>query len=246
MPRFRRGAGYLKQQFGGEKFTEGSDGIGPTALAGLALLEADTPLDDKAVKAIVGAVRDAAFSETRTYQITLCILFLDRFGDTADTPLIQMLAVRLLHGQNASGGWTYSSIDPVPPADESRLRTSLMVAELKAGGKNPPALGNPAIPAKPAIVGKLDAEVEKYAAKLASTRIHNHGDDNSNTQFGVLGLWIARKHGVGSEAALDLIERRFLATQTPDGGWPYSGRAQGSPSMTCAGLIALGNRRGTA
>jgi hypothetical protein len=66
-----------------------------------------------------------------------------------------------------------------------------------------------------------------------------HGDDNSNTQFGVLGVWVARKHGVPVESALDLIERRFLATQTANGGWPYSGRLPGSPSMTCAGLIAL-------
>src|SRR5262249_39768784 len=66
-------------------------------------------------------------------------------------------------------------------------------------------------------------------------------DDNSNTQFGVLAVWAARKHGVPVEAALNRIEQRFLATQNPQtGGWPYGGRGgDGSPSMTCAGLLGL-------
>jgi hypothetical protein len=239
----QKGADYLKQQFSGAKFVEGLDGVGPTALAGLALLEAGTSVDDKAVKAITDRVRDAAFSETRTYQITLCILYLDHLGEPSDVPIIQMLAVRLLMGQNNHGGWTYSCIDPVPQADEARLRASLLVTELKAQGKNPLPGGKtdntPGEKPKAGAGGKLDAEVEKYAAKLATTRLRMHGDDNSNTQFGVLGVWAARKHGVPVESALDLIERRFLATQTPTGGWSYNGRLQGSPSMTCAGLIAL-------
>ncbi len=243
----QKGAGYLKEQFTGVKpadMATGTEGIGPAALAGLALLEAGTPIDDKALKAITAGVREAAFSATQTYQIALCILYLDRLGDPGDVPLIQMLAVRLLAGQNSHGGWTYSCIDSVPPADEARLRASLMVTELKAGGNTPAPGGQPAAntnppPAKPAAAGKLDAEVEKYATKLASIRRREHGDDNSNTQFGVLGIWVARKHGVPVEAALELIERRFLATQVPAGGWPYSGPVQGSPSMTCAGLIGL-------
>ena len=52
-------------------------------------------------------------------------------------------------------------------------------------------------------------------------------------------MWVARRHGVAVEAALDLIEKRFLATQTAAGGWPYSGTAGGTPSMTCAGLLGL-------
>jgi hypothetical protein len=239
----QKGADFLKQQYNGVKFVEGPDGVGPTALAGLALLEAGTSVDDKAVKAITERVRDAAFSETHTYQISLCILYLDRLGEPGDVPIIQMLAVRLLMGQNSHGGWTYVCVDPVPQADEARLRASLTVTELKAQGKNPlpggKADNTPGEKPKVGAVGKLDAEVEKYAAKLATSRQRLHGDDNSNTQFGVLGVWVARKHGVPVESALDLIERRFLAMQTANGGWPYSGRLPGSPSMTCAGLIAL-------
>ena len=66
-------------------------------------------------------------------------------------------------------------------------------------------------------------------------------DDNSITQFALLALWVARKHGVPVEDALERIEKRFLFTQNPqNGGWPYSGQiGNGSPSMTCAGLLGL-------
>jgi hypothetical protein len=68
--------------------------------------------------------------------------------------------------------------------------------------------------------------------------------DNSNTQFAILALWIARKHGSDVEAALLAAEKRFRASQARDGGWGY-GRApdvadKTTPSMTCAGLLALG------
>src|SRR5262249_2947755 len=114
---------------------------------------------------------------------------------------------------------------------------ALTVTELKAGGKPPPPAAGEAAK-KPGVAGKLHPEIEKYIGRLASGR-RDRIDDNSNTQFGVLGVWAARKHGVPVEHALDLIERRFLATQTGGGGWPYSGVVQGSPSMTCAGLLGL-------
>ncbi|HEV3436777.1 MAG TPA: HEAT repeat domain-containing protein [Gemmata sp.] len=251
------GVGYLKDQYKGataKQVAGGPNGIGAAALAGLALLECNTPLDDPSVRAITAGVRDASFTTTQTYHIALCLLYLDRLGDPTDVPLIQMLGVRLLAGQNGNGGWTYECIESVPPLDERTLRTSLLTTELTTGNP-PPAPGkantpanpgkNPAItPGKAGVVGKLHPEVEKYQGRLASVRIRPRMDDNSNTQFGVLGVWVARKHGVPVEAALDLIETRFLNTQTINGGWPYAGSAQGSPSMTCAGLLGLATALG--
>ena len=235
----QKGAAYLKQQYGGPrplKAEDAADGIGAAALAGLALLEAGTPADDATVAGIAAAARDASFGEARTYHIALCLMFLDRLGDPADVPLVQMLGVRLLAGQNAAGGWSYDC-GSVSQADMTALRAALMNAELRAGVR-PPAEPKPAAPARPAAaVGRLHAEVEKYAGRLATSR--DRGDDNSNTQFGVLGTWVGRRHGVPTDAALALIEKRFLATQTGTGGWPYSGPVQGSPSMTCAGLLGL-------
>src|SRR4051794_34561003 len=96
----KRGADFLAQRFRNDA-PNTAEGIGPTALAGLALHESGKPVDDPAVRAVTAAVRDAAFSETRTYQIALCLLYLDRLGDKVDDPAIQMLAVRLLAGQTA-------------------------------------------------------------------------------------------------------------------------------------------------
>ena len=45
--------------------------------------------------------------------------------------------------------------------------------------------------------------MEKYRQSLVTETKKNHRDDNSNTQFRVLGVWTA-KHGVPVEPALDL------------------------------------------
>ena len=94
----KMGVAYLSDQFQGMKPGDlrEATGIGPAALAGLALLESGKPANDPTVKAIAAAVRDAAYTETRTYQISLCVFFLDRLGEPTDAAYIQMLAVRLL------------------------------------------------------------------------------------------------------------------------------------------------------
>ena len=86
---------------------------GATALAGLTLLECGVAPDDKAVRAAAATVRQAAVTQDQTYSLALGILFLDRLGDPDDVPLIESMTVRLLEGQNAAGGWTYTC--PAPP-----------------------------------------------------------------------------------------------------------------------------------
>ncbi len=244
----QKGNAYLKKS-GGDNGKEARDSerVGASALVGLALLETGTPADYPAVKKITERIRDASYTQTQTYQIALCLLYLDRLGDPADVPLIQMLGVRLVAGQNAGGGWHYACIAAVPAATERLLRAKLSDATLVAGAGDPfvPKPEAPvAAPGKAGTVGKLHAEVEKYRQGLltADNGKRTLQDDNSNTQFGVLGVWTARKHGVPVEHSLELIERRFLATQGTSGGWPYAGHtvgSDGSPSMTCAGLLGL-------
>lgn len=70
---------------------------------------------------------------------------------------------------------------------------------------------------------------------------------NSNTQFAVMALWIAKRHNFPTEYVLARAEARFRQTQHTDGGWGYRPDSQGSsPAMTCAGLLGLavghGNR----
>ena len=249
----KNGAEFLDGRFKNQKpgGNEASEGIGPAALAGLALMESGKPTTDASIKAIAAAVRDASYSETRTYQLSLCLLFLDRLGDPSDGPRIQMLAVRLLAGQNRDGGWTYACIGEVPKVEEQRLRAKLEDHQLETGEKGAKPSPMPSAKNAPGtlgVAGRLHPEIEKHRQGLLANqrgdgRMH---DDNSNTQFAILAVWVARNHGVPVEAALDAIEKRFLASQTPSGGWPYSGilAADGSPSMTCAGLLGLATALG--
>lgn len=222
--RFKDGAGPIPENAGGH-------GIGPAALAGIALLEANTPAADPAVQAIAKSVREQSYRESQTYQISLCLLFLDRLENPADVPLIQMLGARLLVGQTARGGWAYGCVPaPVPAADEQRLRAGLKGAELVAGKEGAPP--------------KMHPVAQEYLTALWNSRgpAKAEGGDNSNTQFATLAVWTARKHGVPVEGALDMIERRFLGTQEPGGSWPYgldTVGVPGSPPMTCAGLLGV-------
>lgn len=215
----KAGAEALKVQFA--TGTGGGDTtIGPACLAGLAMLEAGVPPTDKAVKAITDRVREESYAQTATYGIALCVMFLDRLGDPNDVVRIQMLAVRLLVAQTAGGGWGYTCC--TVSADD--------VKWLKAIAGAPPA-------------GKLHPDVERYAQSLAAARGQNAGagDDNSNTQFAVMAVWMSRKHGVPADPALELIEKRFASTQElRTGNWPYApGQPASSPSMYCAGLLGM-------
>jgi hypothetical protein len=239
----KKGADYLKAKY--SRVNGGlppgvvgvaDHGIGPTCLAGLAILEAGTPGNDPVVKTITEQVRSAAYSQTKTYQVALCLIYLDRFNDPADEPLIQALGVRLMAGQTPTGGWGYETISAVAQGDIERLKA------MKAGQ-----------------AGKLHPEVEKYAESLAAagrpagSTVGAGPGDNSNTQFAILAIWLVRKHGVPVDGTLDLIEKRFLSSQSQrTGGWGYMGPVAGgapgggeqmammsSPSMYCAGLLGL-------
>jgi hypothetical protein len=75
-------------------------------------------------------------------------------------------------------------------------------------------------------------------------------DDNSNTQFAILGLWAARRHGIPMTLTLAKLDERFRTTQTNQGTWDYHvspkgfGGNPGTPSMTCVGLLGLGIAHG--
>lgn len=63
--------------------------------------------------------------------------------------------------------------------------------------------------------------------------------DNSNTQFALLGLWAASRHGFDANEALREVDAHFRETRGPDGRWGYTPGDRGRDSMTCAGLMGL-------
>ena len=63
--------------------------------------------------------------------------------------------------------------------------------------------------------------------------------DNSNTQFALLGMWAAGRHGFDPNEALESIDGHFRSTENQDGHWGYLPNQWGTESMTCAGLMGL-------
>jgi hypothetical protein len=205
--------------------------VGRSALAGIALLESEeVPINDPSLKTITEKIQNESWKQFKTYELSLCLMYLDRLGDPNDEVLIQVLGVRLLAGQSANGGWNYNCIAEPPQKEVDVLRAIKPIEQQ----------GTP----------KLHPKVEKYQQKLVSARPKTGAikDDNSNTQFAMIALWLSRKHGIPVEPALQAIETRFMTTQGESGGWAYlgppEGKAQGevessSPSMFCPGLIGL-------
>jgi hypothetical protein len=262
-----RGATYLKSIQGqdGTWTYSPSPQIGATALCGLALVESGAKPDDPAVQKAAKAVREASIPLTRTYSLALSIMFLDRLGDPADAELIESMAVRLLAGQDpATGGWTYEC-PPLADTEVRRLQGSLQQRRELVAREAPPEA-----PERRATAQDLPKEIQEQLRLInrQAGTFTGQGTDNSNTQFAVLALWIARRKGIPVEGTLQRIDARFRPTQRPDGGWSYElptpgrgGPPPGTPAaammanlpgmgstgaMTCAGLLGLALSHGSA
>ena len=195
---------------------------GYAALAALTLLECDVPREDPAVQKAARFVRQNALTQTRTYEISLAILFLDRLGQVKDGPLIRSLALRLAAGQSAQGGWRYTC-PLLKPAQEEKVLQILRNWKPEESPK------------------KSTLQPKGKDAK----GMPRDNADNSNTQFAILALWTARKHNLPLDFIFAQIEKRFRSTQL-DNGWDYTIRKR-SPygSMTCVGLLGLAVGRGS-
>jgi hypothetical protein len=225
--------------------------FGATALAALTLLECGVPEDEECIQKAARAVRLSAIDLTHTYSLSLSILFLDRLGEKEDAPLIKSMTTRLISGQNRDGNWTYHC--PRSGVNERTELINSLKSRRDQGSSGNKKDEKPADPKM--VVFDLDREIEKQIGAIAgSTRpdvqLQVGPGDNSNTQFALLALWIARRHGLPVEKSLAFVDAYFRATQNPDGGWSYTPNAlrvarppfsapTSSPAMTCAGLLGL-------
>jgi hypothetical protein len=249
----RRGADALRHAHApAEGYRGGDHGIGSAGLCGLALLEAGVKPDEPSVQNIARLIRTTWTGDNSTYNVSLAILFLDALGDPADLTAIQLLGTRLYGGLNRDGTYSYQCADLIP--------LNVSNANELIGGTPPAA--KPPEPKKPddgfpkatgrapfapaATSGKMLPAVAAYNAAVrrvvATGGRTGSGGDHSNTQFGLIGLWVAGRHGVPVDDAFTLLEAHFLTTQNPaDAGWGYSTVLGGksTTAMTCAGLLGL-------
>jgi hypothetical protein len=214
-----RGVEYLRKHHNGHDQYRNYLG-----LLGLTLLECGVPGSDPAVRQIAGWLRTRENDLANTYELALAILFFDRLEDPRDKPLIRTFGQRLLNGQLDCGAWTYSC-----PVNSKPRPGSLPM---------PPARG----PQGPQIISwKYSTPLNKPVRRPRPV----FQGDNSNTQFAILGLWVAQRYGVSARGALLATEQCFRAIQLKDGSWSYhANQVVYRDSMTCAGLMSLAMRHG--
>lgn len=250
-----KGVAYLKKTIAarGTWLEEGEEhAVGYAALPALALLECNVPPNDPVIQQAVAFVREQAPALDKTYDLGCALLLLDRLGEARDKKLIRMLAGRLLAGQTAAGGWDYKCTR-LAPADAEELLRYLHKHQPKPEFFNPLA-GKDA--SKKSVTKKRPAKADEVSPRLRDLPlvVHQRGklpaksgrDDNSNTQFGLLGLWAARRHDVPVQLALELAAQRFRHTQRDNGAWGYVPREPTKNSMTCVGLLGLAMGHGAA
>jgi hypothetical protein len=228
-----------------------SDVTGPTSLAALTLLECGVPGKDPVVQKAAGLIRQAAFSMTDTYSLALAVMFFDKLGADRDVPLIQALTVRILAGEGPMGGWTYQC--PAMGAGEARnLRQRLQQSSELVTRRELPKTTTPAKERElPPEIREQLARIENGGRRQPAGVLRRRDDwafgDNSNTQFACLALWVARRHHLPVDNALERVAARFRTSQHADGGWGYTVREGTTKAAdTCIGLFALAMGRGVA
>jgi hypothetical protein len=150
-----QGVQYLRRSQGGTGTwapPKSGHPVGYAALPGLTLLECGVPATDPAVRRTAAFVRRSTGNLDATYDLALCILFLDRLGDPKDQALIQTLALRLVAGQTPTGGWSYKCL-LVGKKTQEELMTALRQLDPLAGvpadkGPADRPLTVPPVPAK--------------------------------------------------------------------------------------------------
>ena len=232
-----KGVKYLK------KYTEDGDSSmkrpGSWALRGWALLEAGVPGTDSTVKKLAAYVRKEVPTMDKVYDLSIALIFLDKLADPGDELLIESLAVRLIAGQGNRGGWTYF-VDSPHQLEKARL-TQLVsdMDTLRSQGL--------ALRLRQRTPQEIVRDVTRQYATIAISQ-PDFGGDNSNTQFAMIALWVARRHGVPVTNNLRLVEKRYQVSQLGSGTWSYNFPTNEAlkddnrftyPAMTCAGLLGL-------
>jgi hypothetical protein len=102
------------------------------------------------------------------------------------------------------------------------------------------------------VTGKMgddvgSAQVFLRKGKKGKLKIVSGRTDNSNTQFAMLALWVARRHNVPVERTMAIAHHRFYHSQQQDGSWAYLNWGdQRKPQMTCVGLMGVAMGHGAA
>lgn len=253
----RKGTRFLKSavEVSANWIEQGAENeVGYAALPGLALLESGVAANDPVIQKAAAFVRRHSAQLADTYDLGLAVVFLNRLGEVGDKELIRTLALRLVAGQSPAGGWGYKC--PILETPDSEQLLSFLKAnrpklelfdllEKLPDNRQPKKMPATAMPRAAQRLSPRLQELPIVVYQKKQSFEAAGRDDNSNTQFGLLGLWAARNHGVPVELSLSLATMRFQKTQSPDGGWGYVIQAPAKNTMTCVGLLGLAMGHGS-
>jgi len=183
--------------------------LGLTALAGLALLENGVARNAPEIRKAREVVAELARESDQTYDLALAILFLARCQQGRRGESDSLIQTLGLRLSHGDHGGIW---DYTVPRDVEEPRD---IAGGTRRGRN-----------------------RETARRVEAFSGQGQGD-HSNTQFALLGLWGAGRHGFDSDRALESIDGHFRSTQLRDGRWGYRINMPGSDAMTCAGLMGL-------
>ena len=232
--------------------------VGYAALPALTLLECGVAKNDPVILKAEAYIRAALPKMDDTYELALSVLFLDKLGDKKDEAMIQGLSLRLIAGQSGTGGWGYKC-----PNLENKQSHALLkiLKDISPPKKAARAADKPAAPVRIVIPPDV-SDLAKYAVLQDFSQIvlqdpPDKGQDpitpttdNSDTQFAILALWTAQRHGVPMDRTLQLIANRFKTSQDSTGSWGYTYKYGGgtgeSAPMDCCGLLGLAVGHGRA
>jgi hypothetical protein len=231
--------------------------VGQCALPAYALLESGVTVDDPVIQKAAEYIRPRVLTNDQTYELSLAILFFDRLGNPKDKRLIQTLALRLIAGQHYTGGWSYDC-PTLSEENERELLKCLEVLSKRMEGRKKTrdrALEKMEVPPMLRLLTVFQrASTFRWEEPPAYVKPASGGPlagwtDNSNTQFALLALWVAQRHGMPVQATFEIMVERFERSQVyPGGWWSYSinkeYRASSRHSMICVGLLGLAIGRG--
>jgi hypothetical protein len=182
---------------------------GYAGLDGLALLECDVPPDDPAILRIAEIIRAAAPAMNLTYDLAASLFFLNCWDERRPKGLDEN--------------------------DRKLART--LALRIIAGQLSTGIWSYGGVIMTPAQEKTLLTALQDGTYKPNGPVVT--GPSMSNTQFAMLAVWGARKHGVPVRDSLLALANYFHNdTQQKEGSWNYPGNSLKATS-TCAGLIAL-------
>jgi hypothetical protein len=218
---------------------------GERTLAVFTLLECGVPADDILIQETVARVRSKAHPHS-IRSLAWSMQLLDRLGDKADEPLIRSRAMRLVAGQIAKGNWS-QYCPPLHSDEEDALFAYLVLAKR----------GMSLTPQQQAQQAKTEAlwdKLRQYNETFAAARHHASYDrpvrdgDVASIRFAVLGLSVARRHGLPVEPVLSRADHFLRRYQHGDGSWWAKEMVSPFPrcraDMTCVGLLGLAANHG--